>query len=70
MFMLKLTLASAAVRESEYDCAVQCNTVYSIGTQQLDFLDNCQCKLNFWVACTPKQARPKNSAVPSILTPL
>ena len=20
-----------------------------IGTQQLDFLDNCQCKLNFWV---------------------
>ena len=23
-----------------------------IGTQQLDFLGNCQCKLNFWVVYT------------------
>ena len=42
-----------------------------IGTQQLDFLDNCQCKLNFWVVCTLKQAKPglTNSAVPTMSMP-
>ena len=28
----------------------------SIGTQQLNFLGNCQSKLNFWVVCAQKQA--------------
>ena len=38
---------------------IDCDYIYITGTKQLDFLRNFQCKLNFRVVCTQKQARPK-----------